>query len=82
MYKDTEITISLEQFLALRDDATMCGELLDVLFEECTLGYGGAILFNDQNINGYLKYAAPDRYSRKLKELKELNALKAEKGEE
>ena len=76
MYKDTEITITLEQFLALRDDATMCGELLNVLFDECTLGCGGDILFNDHNINGYLRYAAPDRYSRKIKE------LKAEKGEE
>lgn len=76
MYKDTEITITLEQFLALRDDATMCGELLDVLFDKCTLGCGGDILFNDYNINGYLKYAAPDRYSRKVEE------LKAEKGEQ
>lgn len=76
MYKDTEITITLEQFLALRDDAIMCGELLNVLFDECTLGCGGDILFNDQNINGYLKYATPDRYSRKIKE------LKAEKGEQ
>lgn len=79
MYKDTEITITLEQFLALRDDATMCGELLNVLFDECTLGCGDDILFNDHNINGYLRYAAPDRYSRKIKELK---ALKAEKDEQ
>lgn len=76
MYKDTEITITLEQFLALRDDATMCEELLNVLFDKCTLGCGGDILFNDYNINGYLKYAAPNRYSRKVEE------LKAEKGEE
>ena len=76
MYKDTEITITLEQFLALRDDATMCGELLNVLFDECALGCGGGILFNDYNINSYLKYAAPDRYSRKVEE------LKAEKGEQ
>ena len=76
MYKDTEIIITLEQFLALRDDATMCGELLNVLFDKCTLGYGDDILFNDHDINGYLKYAAPDRYSHKVEE------LKAEKGEQ
>ena len=74
--EDNEITISLKDFLTMRDYATMCGELLNVLFDECTLGCGGDILFNDQNINGYLRYAAPDRYSRKIKE------LKAEKGEQ
>lgn len=73
--EDTEITISLKDFLTMRDYSTMCGELLNVLFDECALGCGGGILFNDYNISSYLKYAAPDRYSRKIEE------LKAEKGE-
>ena len=74
--EDTEIKISLKDFLEMRDSAIMCGELLDVLFDKCTLGCGGDILLNDYNINGYLKYAAPNRYSRKVEE------LKAEKGKE
>ena len=73
--EDTKITITLKDFLRMRDSAIMCEELLNVLFDKCTLGCGDDILFNDYNISGYLKYAAPNRYSRKIEE------LKAEKGE-
>lgn len=75
-YTNNEVTMTLGDYLALRDKAVEYERLLIALFGECTLGYGGAILFNDQNINGYLKYAVPDRYSRKVEE------LKAEKGEQ
>lgn len=77
-YTNNEVTMPLGDYLALRDKAVEYERLLIALFGECTLGYGGAILFNDQNINGYLKYAVRDRYSRKVEELK----LKAEKDEQ
>ena len=78
--EDNEITMSLKDFLIMRDKATMCEELLNVLFDKCTLECGDNILFNSHNINDYLRYAAPDRYSREIKKLKELKAKKVKEG--
>lgn len=70
-YKDNEITMTLRDFLTMRDYAIVGGELLDILFTDCELNSTDrSLLFNYPNLNGYLKYAAPDRYSRTIEELK------------
>lgn len=68
--EDNEITMTLGDYLNLRDRAVEYERLLNVLFDECMLGYGGSILFNDHNLNCYLKYAVPDRYSHKVEEMR------------
>lgn len=75
-YTNNKVTMPLGDYLALRDKAAEHERLLNALFDECVLGYSGSLVFNDYSLNCHLKYAVPDRYSRKVEE------LKAEKGEQ
>lgn len=71
-YKDNEITMTLDDYLNLRDKAVEYDRLLNVLFGGCRLELGptGEIDFNSYDLNLYLKSTAPGRYRCTLKELK------------
>ena len=73
-YKDNEITMTLGDYLNLRDGADENVHLLNVLFGNCRLELGptGEIDFNSYDLNLYLRSTVPGRYSDKLKELREL----------
>lgn len=73
-YKDNEITMTLDDYLNLRDKAVEYDRLLNVLFSNCRLELGptGEIDFNSYDLNLYLRSTVPGRYSDKLKELREL----------
>lgn len=72
--EDNEITITLGDYLELRDKAVEYERLLNALFDECALGYSGSLVFNDYSLNCHLKYAVPDRYSRKIEEMSQQKA--------
>ena len=44
-YKDTEITMTLRDFLIMRDYAIMGGELLDILFTDCELNSKFSLIY-------------------------------------
>ena len=71
-YEDNEITMTLDDYLNLRDKAVEYDRLLNVLFGGCRLELGptGEIDFNSYDLNLYLKSTVPDRYRCTLKELK------------
>ena len=71
-YEDNEITMTLDDYLNLRDKAVEYDRLLNVLFGECRLELGptGEIDFNSYDLNLYLKSTVPGRYRCTLKELK------------
>lgn len=74
--EENTVTLSLGDFLAMRDNAIAFNELLNIIFKDCSLSWDDNLAYNDKDINGYLKYAAPDMYKKKL------DALKAEKEKE
>lgn len=71
--EESTVTMTVGQFLLLRDGAVKYRELLDVLFDGCTIGYDGELSYNDKDINGYLKFTTDGRYYSKLMDLKDKN---------
>lgn len=72
--EDNEITMTLGDYLNLRDRAVEYECLLNVLFSGCRLELGptGEIDFNSYDLNLYLRSTVPGRYRDTLKELREL----------
>lgn len=70
MEDDNKVTLNLEEFLEMRDDAIAYNELLNIIFSDCSISWDDSLNFNDKNICGYLNYATHKRYKRKIDELK------------
>lgn len=68
---ENNITMDLVTFLKMRDESIGFNEILDIIFNSITeLGWDGKTLrFSTDELNNYLKFAAPRRYKQALEEL-------------
>jgi hypothetical protein len=65
------VTMSLEDFLEMRDNENNFWALLDAIIDNTTLGYNNSYLVhNDNEINKALAFIAPKRYKRRIAELR------------
>lgn len=75
------VTIPLDDFLRIRDDADDFDLLLETIFKSAKYApYSERIMFDDNELNNVLKYVAPNKYADTLGRLKESYSLKAKNG--